>query len=65
MEPRDRVRILVLGDAGVGKTSLVHQLAFATPAAASVTSTIGVTLEVRLHEYREGTPQKKTFWIGS
>lgn len=58
----DRVRILVLGDSGVGKTSLVHLIANGQPLS-HITYTIGASIEVKLHEYREGTPAQKTFWI--
>jgi Rab-like protein 3 len=59
----DRVRILVLGDSGVGKTSLVHLMSQGQPLR-QLSYTIGATVEVKLHEYREGTPAQKTFWIG-
>jgi GTPase SAR1 family protein len=59
----DRVRILVLGDSGVGKTSLVHLMSQGQPLR-QISYTIGATVEVKLHEYREGTPAQKTFWIG-
>ena len=63
MSDIDRVRILVLGDSGVGKTSLVHLIVKGQPLT-SITYTIGASIEVKLHEYREGTPSQKTFWIG-
>ena len=63
MSDFDRVRILVLGDSGVGKTSLVHLIAKGAPLT-SITYTIGASIEVKLHEYKEGTPSQKTFWIG-
>ena len=63
MSSLDRVRILVLGDSGVGKTSLVHLLTSGVPAK-QYPYTTGAALEVKLHEYRQGTPQEKTFWIG-
>ena len=59
----DRVRILVLGDSGVGKTSLVHLMSQGQPLR-QLSYTIGATVEVKLHEYREGTAAQKTFWIG-
>lgn len=59
----DRVRILVLGDSGVGKTSLVHLIASGRPLS-HITYTIGASNEVKLHEYKEGTPAQKTYWIG-
>ena len=59
----DRVRILVLGDSGVGKTSLVHLIARGKPLS-HITYTIGASNEVKLHEYKEGTPAQRTYWIG-
>ena len=59
----DRVRILVLGDSGVGKTSLVHLLSQAKPLSL-ISYTIGTQIEVKLHSYKEGTPAQKDFWIG-
>ncbi len=59
----DRVRILVLGDSGVGKSSLVHLIAEGRPLS-DLNYTIGASFEVKLHEFREGTPAQKTYWIG-
>ena len=61
--PQDRARILVLGDSGVGKTSFVHLLAHAKPLA-KLTYTVGASIEVKLHQYMEGTPMQKPVWIG-
>ncbi|TRY63651.1 hypothetical protein TCAL_11411 [Tigriopus californicus] len=58
----DRVRILVLGDSGVGKSSLVHLMAYGQPLQ-QISYTIGAAIEVKLHEYKEGTPTQRTFWI--
>ena len=59
----DRARILVLGDSGVGKTSLVHLIAHGKPLS-QISYTVGAAVEVKLHEYREGTASQKTYWIG-
>lgn len=59
----DRVKILVLGDSGVGKTSLVHLVSRGEPLS-QISYTVGAAVEVKLHEYREGTPHQKPFWIG-
>ena len=59
----DRARILVLGDSGVGKSSLVHLIAYGKPLS-HITYTIGASNEVKLHEYKEGTPSQRTYWIG-
>jgi len=58
----DRARILVLGDSGVGKTSLVHLIAHNKPLS-QISYTVGAAVEVKLHEYREGTAAQKTYWI--
>lgn len=47
---------------GVGKTSLVHLIAH-NEALVSPGWTIGCSAEVKLHEYKEGTPSKQTFFI--
>jgi Rab-like protein 3 len=59
----DRARILVLGDSGVGKTSLVHLIAHGKPLS-QISYTVGAAVEVKLHEYREGTAAQKPYWIG-
>ncbi|XP_050295561.1 rab-like protein 3 [Anthonomus grandis grandis] len=58
----ERVRIMVLGDSGVGKTSFVHLAAHNEPVK-SPSWTIGCSVEVKLHEYKEGTRDQKTFFI--
>lgn len=58
----DRVKILVLGDSGVGKTSFVHLAAHNEPIR-SPSWTIGCSVEVKLHEYKEGTKDQKPFFI--
>ncbi|XP_023013474.1 rab-like protein 3 [Leptinotarsa decemlineata] len=58
----DRVRILVLGDSGVGKTSFVHLAAHNEPLR-SPSWTVGCSVEVKLHEYKEGTKEQKTFFV--
>ncbi|XP_055844294.1 rab-like protein 3 [Episyrphus balteatus] len=58
----DKVRILLVGDSGVGKTCLTHLIAHNE----SLTQpgwTVGCSIEVKLHEYKEGTPQQNTFFI--
>ncbi|KAL1454167.1 hypothetical protein WDU94_010447 [Cyamophila willieti] len=62
MAAPDKVRILVLGDSGVGKTCLTHLICHNECLTAS-SSTIGCNLDVKLHEYKEGTPDQKTFFI--
>ncbi|PRP87110.1 hypothetical protein PROFUN_01372 [Planoprotostelium fungivorum] len=48
----DRVRILVLGDSGVGKTSLVHLVCHES-VNERPPQTIGVNVELMIHEYND------------
>lgn len=47
---------------GVGKSSLTHLIAHKTPIN-KPTWTLGCSVEVKLHEYEEGTPHQKTYFI--
>ncbi|KAH9490469.1 Rab-like protein 3 [Bulinus truncatus] len=58
----DKVKVLVVGDSGVGKTSLVHLICHNEPCY-NPTATIGCSVEVKLHEYRAGTPSEKDFFV--
>lgn len=58
----DKVKIIVVGDSGVGKTSLV-QLLCQTEPMTNPGWTIGCSVEVKLHEYKAGTPSEKTYFI--
>ena len=49
----DSLRLLVLGDSGVGKSSLVHILCNGS-VLTNPTWTIGASVEVKLHSYKEG-----------
>ncbi|KAM8976500.1 rab-like protein 3 [Pelodytes ibericus] len=62
MAALDRVKVLVLGDSGGGKSSLVHLLC-QNQVLGNPSWTVGCSVDVRLHEYREGTPEEKTFYI--
>lgn len=53
---------MVLGDSGVGKTSFVHLAAHNEPIK-SPSWTIGCSVEVKLHEFKEGTRDQKTFFV--
>jgi len=58
----DKVKILVVGDSGVGKTSAVHLMCFGRPLA-KPSWTVGAALEVKLHEFKGGTPAQKTYFL--
>ncbi|KAL0100044.1 hypothetical protein PUN28_019487 [Cardiocondyla obscurior] len=58
----DKVKIIVVGDSGVGKTSLTHLICQQQPIS-SPSWTIGCSVEVKLHEYKEGTPNQKKYFI--
>src|ERR1700761_8247244 len=62
MSSTDKIKVLVLGDSGVGKSSLVHLICH-SQAIANPLWTIGCTIDVRLHEYKEGTPEQRTSFI--
>ncbi|XP_061393269.1 rab-like protein 3 [Musca vetustissima] len=58
----DKVRILLVGDSGVGKTCLTHLIAHGE-SLSRPGWTVGCNIEVKLHEYKEGTPQQKPYFI--
>jgi len=58
----ERVRVLVVGDSGVGKTSLTWLLSHDT-ALPNPSWTVGCSIEVKLHEFMEGTQQQKSFFV--
>ncbi|XP_046979275.1 rab-like protein 3 [Schistocerca americana] len=58
----DKVRIIVVGDSGVGKSSLVHLICHNQPIS-NPSWTVGCSVEVKLHEYKEGTQHQKTYFI--
>ena len=58
----EKIKILVLGDSGVGKSSLVHLICH-SKAMTSTQWTIGCSIDVKLHQYKEGTMQQKTCYI--
>ncbi|XP_063621732.1 rab-like protein 3 [Cydia splendana] len=58
----EKVKVVVLGDSGVGKTSLTHLIAHGR-VLVSPTWTVGCAAEVKLHEYRQGTQQQNTFFV--
>ncbi|XP_063592602.1 rab-like protein 3 [Penaeus indicus] len=58
----NKVKILVVGDSGVGKSSLVHLICHGQ-ALSNSSWTIGCSVEVRVHEYREGTPSQRPYFV--
>ncbi|XP_015178786.1 PREDICTED: rab-like protein 3 [Polistes dominula] len=58
----DKVKIIVVGDSGVGKTSLTHLICHQQPIS-NPSWTIGCSVEVKLHEYKEGTPNQRRYFI--
>uniref|UniRef100_A0A3P8WFX2 Rab-like protein 3 n=1 Tax=Cynoglossus semilaevis TaxID=244447 RepID=A0A3P8WFX2_CYNSE len=61
MASLDRVKVLVLGDSGVGKSSLVHLLC-QNQVLGNPSWTVGCSVDVRVHDYKEGTPEEKTYY---
>uniref|UniRef100_A0AAY4BM08 Rab-like protein 3 n=1 Tax=Denticeps clupeoides TaxID=299321 RepID=A0AAY4BM08_9TELE len=61
MASLDRVKVLVLGDSGVGKSSLVHLLC-QNQVLGNPSWTVGCSVDVRVHDYKEGTPDEKTYY---
>uniref|UniRef100_A0A8C9X2X0 RAB, member of RAS oncogene family-like 3 n=1 Tax=Sander lucioperca TaxID=283035 RepID=A0A8C9X2X0_SANLU len=62
MASLDRVKVLVLGDSGVGKSSLVHLLC-QNQVLGNPSWTVGCSVDVRVQDYKEGTPEEKTYYI--
>ncbi|XP_063227736.1 rab-like protein 3 [Bacillus rossius redtenbacheri] len=58
----DKVRVIVVGDSGVGKSSLTHLVCHQEPIHSPLW-TIGCSVEVKLHEFKEGTPLQKTYFV--
>lgn len=58
----DKVKIVVVGDSGVGKTSLIH-LIIHQEVLKKPNWTIGSSVDVKLHEFKDGTVQHKTYFI--
>jgi Rab-like protein 3 len=62
MTSYDKVKIVVAGDSGVGKTSAVHLICHGQ-GLQSPAWTVGCSLNVKLHEYQAGTRGQKTYFI--
>lgn len=58
----DKVKVLIVGDSGVGKSCLTHLIAHNEPIN-NPTWTVGSSVEVKLHEFREGTQHEKSYFI--
>ncbi|CAG9127015.1 unnamed protein product [Plutella xylostella] len=58
----EKVKVVVLGDSGVGKTSLTYLIAHNKPLM-SPGWTVGCSVEVKLHRYKEGTQAQNTFFV--
>lgn len=54
--------MVVVGDSGVGKSSLIHLLAH-DKAISNPSWTIGAAVDLRIHEYKQGTPAERSFFI--
>ncbi|KAL8599223.1 hypothetical protein ACOMHN_007939 [Nucella lapillus] len=58
----EKAKILVVGDSGVGKTSLIHLICHNETCRYPL-ATIGCSVEVKLHEFRAGTPAERDFFL--
>lgn len=58
----EKIKIVVVGDSGVGKTSLVHLISHQEILKKS-NCTIGCSVDVKLHEYKDGTHQQKSYFV--
>jgi len=58
----EKVRVLVVGDSGVGKTALTNMICHGI-VLNSPSWTIGSSVEVKLHEYLEGTANQRSYCI--
>ncbi|KOB73373.1 Small GTPase [Operophtera brumata] len=58
----EKVKVVVLGDSGVGKTSLTYLIAHNKPLV-SPGWTVGCSVEVKLHRYKQGTQAQNTFFV--
>ncbi|XP_037073068.1 rab-like protein 3 [Pollicipes pollicipes] len=62
MNDIETVKVVVVGDSGVGKTSLVHLICHNEPCP-KPSWTIGCELDVRIHDFREGLPAQRTYCV--
>ncbi|KAF5403889.1 GTP-binding domain protein [Paragonimus heterotremus] len=62
MSEFERVKVLVVGDSGVGKTALVHLLCNQQPLT-NPCYTVGCSLDVKVHQFRADPSQERPFFI--
>jgi Rab-like protein 3 len=58
----EKAKILIVGDSGVGKSSLMHLIVH-HEVLKNTNWTIGCSVDVKLHEFKDGTHQHKTYFI--
>ena len=58
----EKIKVLILGDSGVGKSSLLELLCHGQ-AVGNPQWTIGCSIDVKLHQYKEGTAAQRTCYI--
>jgi Rab-like protein 3 len=58
----EKAKILIVGDSGVGKSSLMHLIVH-HEVLKKTNWTIGCSVDVKLHEFKDGTHQHKTYFI--
>ncbi|THD24663.1 Rab protein 3 [Fasciola hepatica] len=58
----ERVKVLIVGDSGVGKTALVHLICTRTPLL-NPSFTVGCSLEVKIHLFRPDHGLERPFFV--